>query len=102
MPMSLLINKSISSHINKNFDGIMVFCQAFHIRLFTDEGYEWYILDYDRDSNIAIGMVNQNDPKNATISKINVETLDALPGIKIDYDYIPEQMNSLYNRMRSR
>ena len=98
--MSILLDNTVSSYINKNFSGIMVFCQVFQIRLYTDEGYEWYILDYDKESSSAIGMVNQNDRKNAIISVINVGLLNSKKDVKIDYDYIPEQINALHNRLK--
>ena len=101
--MSLLIDKSqtISQFINDKYDPKLVFSQAFQMRLFTHQGYEWYILDYDRESNIAIGMINQNDPKNASIGQIDLTTMDNLEHVQIDYDYVPENINRLFTRLRS-
>lgn len=78
---------------------MMVYGQLLQIRLFMDNGYEWYILDFDEESCIAIGLINQADPVNASIGQIKIRLLDNLPNVKVDAHYVPENINQIYNRL---
>lgn len=103
--MSLIIDnkpvllKSISHYVKTTFDPKLIYGQVFQMRLFMNNGFEWYILDYDEGAETAIGLINQADPKNAAIGQIELKLLDSLLNVSVDPHYVPENISQLFNRL---